>query len=174
MRHIRRRGTYLRVASPEWAHALDGSYAARTGGRWNPPDSFPVVYLNRDVRVARANVARKFAGLPYGPEFFKPEEGPVLLHTTIPADDYLDIVSDDGCVEAGLPRTYPIDADGTRVGWERCQPIGAKAWEDGEAGIACRCAAPGAPEDGEELAWLCTGKEILREERRMRFDQWFW
>ena len=62
MRHIRRGELYFRVADPNRRNPLDGSYAAKSGGRWNPPNSFPVVYLNRDIRVARANVAGKFLG----------------------------------------------------------------------------------------------------------------
>ncbi len=175
MRHVRRNGGYLRVADPNWANLLDGSYAMRSGGRWNAPGSFPVIYLNRDVRVARANVARNFRGLPYGPELLRPEEAPVLVHTTVPDDDYVDIVTDNGCLAAGLPRTYPVDGDGTLVPWDRCQPIGARAWQEGEAGIACRSAAPGAPADGEELACFCrTDDAPLREEGRLRFDEWFW
>ena len=48
---------------------------AERGGRWNPPESFPVVYLCRSVPVARANVYRKLEGQPYGPEDLRPGAG---------------------------------------------------------------------------------------------------
>lgn len=174
MRHVRRGGAYLRVADPEWDTPLDGRYAAEHGGRWNPPHSFPVVYLNRELPTARANVLRRYVGLPYGPELLDPDEAPVLIQTTVDTTDYVDIVTDAGCVEAGLPATYPRDSDGTRVGHERCQPIGRRAWDVGEPGNACRSAAPGA-DAGEELAWFhLPDKAALRVDRGFAFNAWFW
>jgi len=49
MRTVERGGPYLRVADPGWEDPLDGSYAANRGGRWNPPESFAVVYLTSSV-----------------------------------------------------------------------------------------------------------------------------
>src|SRR5712692_1514022 len=123
MRHIRRGGSYFRVADPDWSNPLGGSHAARSGGRWNPPNSFLVVYLNGDVRVARANVARKFRGRPYGPELLEPREAPVLVQTTVTDAHYVGIITDEGCVDAGLPKEYPNEpSQGGVVAWERCQP----------------------------------------------------
>jgi hypothetical protein len=176
MRRIRRGGSYFRVADPDWPHPLDGSYAARSGGRWNPPNSFAVVYLNRDVRVARANVARKFRGRPYGPELLAPREAPVLVHTTVAESEYGDIITDDGCVDAGLPKEYPNEpGHGGVVGWDTCQSIGLTAWGSGDLGIACRSAAPSAPADGEELEWFARpGTSPLNVESVLSFDDWFW
>ena len=42
---------------------------------------FPVVYLNGDERVARANVLQRFEGLPYGPEDLEPSAAPALVST---------------------------------------------------------------------------------------------
>jgi RES domain-containing protein len=175
MRHIRRGGAYSRVADPHWEKPLEGVHAQRSGGRWNPPDSFPVVYLNRDVRVARANVARRFLGRPYGPELLDAREAPVLVQTTIPEAMYLDIITDEGCMDAGLSTKYPHDPTGGIVGWERCQPIGEAAWESGERGVASRSAAPGAPPDGEELAWFARERTPpLTVDVVLAFDEWFW
>jgi RES domain-containing protein len=175
VRHIRRGGVYFRVGDPHWKNPLDGSHAAESGGRWNPPNSFPVVYLNGDVRVARANVARKFRGRPYGPELLEPREAPVLVQTTVSEADYLDIITDEGCVAAGLPKEYPNEPGGGVVAWERCQRIGVEAWDSGDPGVACRSAAPNAPADGEELAWFArAGTPPLKVDRVLAFDQWFW
>ena len=76
----------MRVADPDWDDPLDGRYAGERGGRWNPPESFPVVYLCRSVPVARANVYRKLEGQPYGPEDLRRGTGPVLVRTTVPED----------------------------------------------------------------------------------------
>ena len=174
MRHVRRGGAYLRVADPEWDNPLDGRYAAERGGRWNPPQSFPVVYLNRELATAQANVLRRYVGLPYGPELLDPAEAPVLIQTTVDAADYVDIVTDAGCVEADLPATYPHNPDGTVVGHDRCQPIGRRAWDAGEPGVACRSAALGA-HAGEELArFSLPGRPALQVDERFGFDAWFW
>ena len=144
MHFIRRGGTYCRVADPAWQNPLDSSYALRSGGRWNSPGSFPVVYLNRDLRMARANVARKFRGLPYGPELLRSEEAPILIEASVPDSEYVDILTDGGCADVGLPVTYPKRPDGSEVNWTECQAIGQEAWTRGCQGIACRSAAPGA------------------------------
>jgi len=172
VRHLRRRGRYVRVADPHWLDPLDGRYSAEYGGRWNAPGSFPVVYLTRGLPGARAYVRRKFAGRPYGPELLAPEEAPVLVETEIPEERYVDVVTTAGCEAVGLPKTYPRDKT-SDVPWARCQPIGQRAWDAAELGIACRSAlGPGA---GEELAWFSQeGRAALPLRRRLSFEEWYW
>ena len=170
MRTIRRGGPYLRVTDPGWDDPLDGSFAAQRGGRWNPPESFPVVYLCRSIEVARANVYRKLAGQPYGPEDLRPGNGPVLVRTSVPGARYLNVVTDAGCRDAGLPRTYPLDSRRRIVPWRRCQPIGLRAHEAGLPGVAARSAATVAR--GEELAYF--GRRKLRRGAVRGFEDWFW
>ena len=169
MRSIRRGGAYLRVAERGWADPLDGGFAAKRGGRWNPPESFAVVYLCHSVEVARANVYRKLAGLPYGPEDLQPGSGPVLVRTAVPEDRYLNVITDVGCRDAGLPMTYPLDGRRRIVPWRRCQPIGLRAWEAGVPGVAARSAAAVG---GEELAYF--GRRKLRRGAVRSFEDWFW
>jgi hypothetical protein len=173
VRHLRRGGEYLRVADPDWEDPLDGGFAAIAGGRWNPPASFPVVYLCASVEVARANVHRKLSGQPYGPEDLNPATAPLLVATRVREDRFVDAVSDAGCRSLGLPKTFPRDSRGRTIGHERCQSIGQAAWDAGEPGIAARSAAPGAPPKGEELAFF-SRRRRLRPTRGQRFDQWFW
>ena len=173
MRHVRRGGAYFRIADADWADPLNAAYSLVHGGRWNPPSSFPVLYLNRDVRTSRANLSRKFAGRPYGPEMLDPARAPVLIQTTVKEAPFVDAVTDEGCVDLGLPITYPLDADGHEVGWERCQPIGRRAWDSSESGIACRSAAT-HHRTGEELAlFVRAGDPALPIDQRLAFDDWF-
>lgn len=172
-RHLRRGGTYFRVADPGWADPLDGSFSAGSGGRWNAAGSFPVVYLNGTLGAARANVALRFAGKPYDVEDLDPVAAPVLVITDVPEDDFVDVVSDDGCRAVGLPASYPRDEAGEVVDHGVCQPIGGAAWEAGEPGIACRSAAVGAGRNDEELAWFERGAG-LRVTTTNSFDDWFW
>jgi len=162
-----------RVADPGWADPLDVTHSVRSGGRWNPPGEFGVLYLNASIGVARANVDRLFAGLPYGPEDLDPVNAPILISLDVVVDDYVDAVSDQGLSALGLPATYPVDASGSVVPHSECQPIGKSAFDDGELGIACRLAAPGA--SGEEVAWFAQlGRPMPRKVRTSLFDEWYW
>jgi RES domain-containing protein len=174
VRTVRRGGAYLRVADPRWRDPLDGRYAGARGGRWNPPESFPVVYLCASVPVARANVLGKLEGQPFGPEDLDPRTAPLLVTVSVRADRYVDVVTSRGCVAVGLPETYPRDRARRRIGWKRCQPIGQAAFEAGAAGIACRSAASQSPPEGEELAWFQRRGRRLRRGRTRPFDEWFW
>lgn len=172
LRLVRRGGSHVRVADPDWHDPLSGEYARARGGRWNAPGAFPVVYLSADERVARANVLHRFAGLPYGPEDLDPAGAPVLVSTVVPPGAYVDAISDEGCVAAGLPATYPLDVAGDVVPHATCRPIGQAAWDAGRPGIACRSAAPAAPPGGEELAHFARG-EPLRPLEVRRFLDWY-
>jgi RES domain len=169
---VTRGGEYVRVADPSWKDPLSGDYARRAGGRWNPPGGFAVVYLNGDVRVARANVLARFSGLPYGPEDLEPSAAPVLVSADVEPDDFADLISDAGCVAAGLPATYPHDAAGKTVPHDACRAVGRATWDAGLPGIACRSAAPAAPADGEELARFPRGR-LLAVLSVRRFADWF-
>ncbi len=172
MRHLRRQGRYFRVASPSWTNPLDASHSQRHGGRWNAPGSFPVLYLNGSEATARANVRRKFAGRPYGGVNLDPTAAPDLIDVDVPATELVDVVTDQGIAEVGLPRTYPVDGDGTPVPHEATRPIGRRAWDAGESGIAARSAAPGADRSDEELALFDRGLD-LAPARRRTFSQWW-
>ena len=169
---VTRGGVYVRVADPDWDDPLSGAHAKARGGRWNAPGAFPVVYLNGDVRVARANLLQRFEGLPYGPEDLEPSAGPMLVSTVVPEDAFVDVVSDAGCIAVGLPPTYPSDEEGMPVSHEACQPVGEGAWDAGLPGIACRSAAPAARHGGEELAWFARAEPLEPLEVR-RFSDWF-
>jgi hypothetical protein len=172
VRTIRRGGPYLRVADPGWQDPLDGRYAGERGGRWNPPESFPVVYLCGDEAVARANVHRLLRDQPYGPEDLRPETAPVLVAARVPDDRYMNAVTDAGCESAGLPAGYPRDGRGRIVPRSRCQPVGLEAHERGLPGIAARSAATPRRAGGEELAFF--GPRRLRRGKTSRFEDWFW
>jgi hypothetical protein len=169
---VTRGGIYVRVADPDWDDPLSGVHAKARGGRWNAPGAFPVVYLNGDERVARANVLHRFTGLPYGPEDLEPSAAPVLVRTVVPEDEFVDVIGDAGCTAVGLPPTYPVAADGAPVPHEACRPVGRAAWDAGLPGIACRSAAPAASPGGEELAWFARGEPLTPLDIRL-FPDWY-
>jgi RES domain len=172
-RHLTRGGTYFRVADPEWPDPLDGRPSMGRGARWNAPGSFPVVYLNSTVELSRRFVAHKLRGQPYGPEDLDPGAAPTLVFTTVPTAAHVDVVTDRGCRAAGLPVTYPRTTGSEVVPHGVCQPIGQRAWEGGEPGIACRSATAGATPRDEELAWF-QRRRRLRPSATVAFTDWFW
>ena len=171
-RSIKRGGDdYNRLAEPGWKNPLDTSYSLR-GGRWNAPASFPALYLNRGVRVARLQVQHKLAGQPYGVEDLDDSEQHDLVELVVPERrDWLDCVTARGLDALDLPPTYPRHRNGRRVSHATCQLIGAAAQEADRPGVACRSAASSEAVD-EELAAF--DSEGITAGRRLSFAEWYW
>ena len=169
------RHSWLRVADPAWADPLDSSYAQQRGGRWNPPGSFPTLYLNEDVVTARLNLRLFVAGWPYEPEDLRADTGPCLVSARLPRSQRVtDVHSREGVAAAGLPAAYPLGADGVPVGHEPCQQVGVAAHEAGLRGIRCRSAR--TPDGaGRELAWFpATARSRARALEVVPYEGWFY
>lgn len=165
---------WWRIADPAWADPLDPSFAQRQGGRWNPPDSFPVLYLNEDMVTARLNLRAFIANWPYEPEDLRDDTGPILLGCTLPRRQVVcDVHSADGVRAAGLPDAYPFERDGRPVPHSRCQPVGVQVKTAGLRGVRVRSARSrdGA---GRELAWFpASVRSHARRIRTLAFTAWF-
>jgi hypothetical protein len=143
---------WYRVADESWSDPLDPGFAQRYGGRWNPPDSFPTLYLNEDVDTARAQIYRMLEGSPVHPEDLDPPY--VLITATLPSRQVVaDAVTDVGLNGLGLPTTYPLDTEGVTVPRSVCQPIGTEVRGTGLRGVHTRSAAT-TDGTGRELAWF--------------------
>lgn len=174
-RTIRRGGPYNRLAEPSWADPLDASYSKQRGARWNAPGRFGVLYLNRDLRMARLQVQHKLHAQPYGVEDLNEDEQHDLVSVIVDERDWLDCMTDIGLVAVGLPASYPRHGNGRPVRHEGCQPIGQGAYDDGLPGIACRSAADSATPDDEELAIFDRDvAAAVHMTRREPFGEWFW
>lgn len=144
---------WLRLAEPEWEDPLDPSFAAAHGGRWNPPNSYPVLYLNGDVETARLQIGRMLAGSPVHLDDLD-DAAYVLVAATLPrAQQSADAVTDSGLRALGLPPTYPLDRAGTPIGHATCQSVGMVLHGAALRGVWCRsaCTSDGR---GRELAWF--------------------
>jgi len=130
------------------------------------------VYLNRTRSVARKFVAHKLRDQPYSPEDLDPVAGPMLVTVDLENEDHVDVVTDEGCITAGLPASYPRDDAGETIPHEVCRPIGQVAWDTGEPGIACRSATEAAVPTDEELAWFQRA-ERLTDVGKEPFASWF-
>jgi len=172
---VRRGGSYNRLAEPSWADPLDTSYSQQWGGRWNPPGSFGVLYLNRDLRMARLQVLHKLRGQPYGVEDLDESEQHDLVDVEVGERAWLDCVTAAGLEAVGLPVTYPRHRNGRPVRPATCQPVGQAAFDDGRPGIACRSAATGASPTDEELGVFDRGADTgVGMTGRQPFADWFW
>lgn len=166
-------GAYIRLAEPGWENPLDTSHSKRTGGRWNAPGGYGVVYLNASDEIARLQVAHKLAGQPFGVEDLDPAEQHDLVRVEVADREGLDCVTADGLAAVGLPVSYPRDDAGEVISHDRCQPIGAEARNDGLAGVLCRSAA-GRDEHDHELAMFDSAADAVTQTERLPFDQWYW
>jgi len=150
--HLRDAKAWYRVADTGWDDPLDPSFAQRFGGRWNPPGSYPTLYLNEDVNTARSQIHRMLEGSPVRPEDL--DDRFVLVTARLPSRQKVaDAVTDEGLAALGLPGSYPLDESGERVPHKTCQPIGAVVHELELRGVHARSAAMTAG-TGRELAWF--------------------
>lgn len=169
------RQQWLRIADPAWDDPVDASFAAQRGGRWNPPDSWPALHLNEDVVTARLNLQLFTNAWPYEPEDLRPEHAPTLVAVTLPRNQTVaDAHTPAGIKAAGLPPTYPLDANGRLVPHDTCQTIGETAHDAGLRGVRCRSATSPLGE-GRDLAWYpATTRSRASVQETRAFGDWYW
>lgn len=169
------RHEWYRICDADRDDPLEPSFAVQRGGRWNPPGSWPTLYLNEDVVTARLNLDTFIAEWPYEPEDLVGYTGPHLAVATLPRRQQVaDLHTPDGIAAAGLPPSYPLDGAGHLVPHASCQPIGTAAHELGLRGTRCRSAQTphGA---GREVAWFpATRRSRAHLRQRLPFTDWFW
>ncbi|MGI9018519.1 MAG: RES family NAD+ phosphorylase [Euzebya sp.] len=164
-----------RICEAQWADPLDDTFAKSHGGRWNPPGSWPTLYLNEDLVTARLNLDLFIAGWPYEPEDLHDDSGPHLAVATLPRNQAVaDVHTPTGVAAVSLPPTYPHDAAGEPVPHSSCQAIGEQVHAAGLRGVRCRSAQ--APHGaGRELAWSpATSRSQAHLLARLPFTDWFW
>ncbi|MEZ5227678.1 MAG: RES family NAD+ phosphorylase [Acidimicrobiales bacterium] len=169
------RQRWWRIADPSWTDPVDAGYAAVGGGRWNPPGSWPTLYLNEDIVTARLNLQLFTSAWPYEPEDLRPEHAPTLAAVTLPRRQHVvDVHSPSGVTAAGLPATYPLDRLGNLVPHPVCHTVGQRAHADGRRGIRCRSATSPLGE-GRELAWYpATSRSRATVIETLEFADWYW
>lgn len=172
MRRTQRGGEYYRVCDPDWADCSETSFSRHQGGRWNPPGAFGALYLNRTLEVSAAQARHNFAGELHTLFDLRPDQRPDLQSLIVPLSEFLDVVTDAGVADVGLPKHFPYG-----VTWELCQPIGRMAYDGNEHGIATRSAAEATPQAwiGEELALFDRTIELapIQLGHRRRFQEWY-
>ncbi len=136
---------WLRITRPHYTDPFDPSFAQRRGGRWNPPGSWPTLYLNEDLATVHAQVRHLFTGRGVEPDDLDDDAPIRLAACTLPGRQRVaDVITDAGVDAVGLPSSYPSDADGAQVPHSITQQIGvqrASTTVFAECGVARRRAS---------------------------------
>ena len=162
---------WLRVCSPGWHDPLDSSFAARAGGRWNPPRSGQTLYLNRDLATARAQIVRLLAGSFVDADDLTDDAFELVAVHLPPGLVAVDAVSNAGLIALGLPSSYPLDESGQTVAMTDCQAIAVKGHLAGMEGVEARSAAT-ANGSGRELAWWPRDRKPTSVGSRIMYGRW--
>lgn len=108
---------------------LSGEGARRHGGRWNPPDLFPAIYLADSEQACMVEVDR--AAETHGLEPKRMLAVPYRLHTIEVAGlPVLDLRTEEAQAEVGLEIEDIFGQD-----WSACQAVGHAAWFLEMAGV---------------------------------------
>lgn len=166
---------WFRICEAAWTDPLDPGFAQARGGRWNPPDSWPTLYLSEDIVTARLNLDAFISGWPYRPEDLSDETGPHLAVAVLPRSQTVaDVHTPEGVSAVGLPSTYPFDESGVAIPHDVCQAIGVAVNEERLRGVRCR-SAPAPLGAGRELAWYpATSRSRAHLVERRQYTDWFW
>jgi len=132
-------GAVFRHISPRRA-CTSGEGARQAGGRWNPPDSFPVLYTGLSEAVVVEEFYRLAERSGLQPQSFLPRTVCVL---EVGLNAVLDLRRDEGLLAVGLPPT-----ELAAHSMEDCQRIGEAAHKLGLEGLL----APSATGAGQVLA----------------------
>jgi len=150
---------WLRLTRPHYDDPFDTSHARRRGGRWNPPGSWPTLYLNEDMPTVHAQVRHMFVGRGVEADDLDDNAPIVLAAATLPQRQRaVEAFTDVGVDAIGLPPGYPLDDDGVIVDHDVTQPIGTAVHDAGFRGVWCRSAAL----HGHELAWFPADRAAAR------------
>ncbi len=150
---------WLRITRPHFADPFDPTFAQRRGGRWNPPESWPTLYLNEDLATVHAQVRHLFAGRGVEPDDLDDDAPIRLAAATLPGRQRVaDVVSADGVAAVGLPPEYPLDARGRAIDHRVTQAIGVRVHTAGLRGVWCRSASS----VGREVAWFPAARSSAR------------
>lgn len=106
---------------------LSGSGARIQGGRWNPPNSFAVLYLGTSRETLSAEFARLVSRQPFRTSDLFPR---AIYEYAIALDDLLDLRSTESLTAVGLTEHTARSDD-----LASCQAVGEAAFAAGRTGI---------------------------------------
>jgi hypothetical protein len=134
---------WLRVVKPSYADPFDMSYAQEQGGRWNPPRSWPTLYVNEDMPTVHAQVLHMFLDRGIHPDDID-DDAPILLAAAVlpEGQQVADVISEAG-VEGELGGVGDGDVVAEESGElgeggpvEHAEDVGCAAVHGGQVGDA--------------------------------------
>jgi RES domain-containing protein len=139
---------------------LSGAGARLHGGRWNPPDSFSVLYLALEQETTAREFLRMAERQRRAPEDFMPRQ---MYRYEVTLSDVLDLRAESARARLGLG-----DGDLVREDAARCREVGACAHYCGREGIL----APSATGQGTVLAVFFERLQPGSEVREVSSTEW--
>jgi hypothetical protein len=123
--------------------------------------------LSAAVPFAFATIAVTLARLETGR---RPERRPSLQVFSVARARFVDAVTPPGVTALRLPVSYPLERS-----YAACRAIGARAYDAGEPGVACRSAAEATRAHfvGEELAVFDSSRSRVIAGMRQPFTKWY-
>jgi hypothetical protein len=121
-----------RVGRAGWSDPLDASFSTSQSNRWNPVNTFPVLYTCCSENVARAVVHNVFHVAAVELQDLRPEVRPILAELSW-AGSVVDMCSVEGIIECGFNLVYPQGSSHQHT------QMFAQAWHGlGAEGVMCR------------------------------------
>jgi hypothetical protein len=153
---------------------LDSSQSVVSGGRWNRPGGFPVLYTGASVEVVRSFVDwhATYYGLPLRAR--SADYLPDLIVLTVNAR-LANLLTDDGLTYYKLPIDYPIGFPPQSHNTTR--PIGQAIFEAGLTGIASRSATmtgwSGPIQSWADVAIFTSNGPSPQLIDRFHYEEWY-
>jgi len=145
---------------PPGYNPLSGRGAHIQGGRWNPPDSFPVLYLGLDRETVTNEFLRLARRSRRDPEDFLPR---VLYRYGVDLTNILDLQEAEALDTVELSASMAASDD-----LRPCQKVGNAARDTGREGIL----APSAAGPGVVLAVFIDNFAVKAHIRPERLEVW--
>ncbi|MHB8572611.1 MAG: RES family NAD+ phosphorylase [Candidatus Dormibacteria bacterium] len=168
-------GTTFRLIPHGSAEPLAFSYSLG-GGRWNAPNTFPVMYTFNDTATARQYMSALETIGGFSWSEVQPEKQLDLLVLTWNVGGLVDLATDGGLTVYNLPTTYPSGFE-AQSSWAVTQPVGAAIFQSGATGIVARSASAtnfsGPPISWTELAIFAERADPPTLFDRVLFDEWY-
>jgi RES domain-containing protein len=132
-------GTLFRCVLPSYDQPLDSSYAQQTGGRWNPPGSFAVLYTFTSPQTAQTWLDTRWSALGFTWDEIEPAKLPDLVVMDAEVEGLADVATDEGLQAFGLPAVYPVGFE-TSGSYSMTQAIGVQIHDRQGPGLVTRSA----------------------------------
>jgi hypothetical protein len=169
-------GILYRTIPSYSAEPLTARYSI-AGGRWNPPNTYHVLYTYGAVETAQVAYSNYALTLGVDIANVNPEFQRDLVVLQLNATQLADVATSTGLQNFGLPPDYPIGFQ-TEADWAKTRPIGEGIYAGGSVGIVTRSASlsdwSGPIDRWAEVVVFPERCEAPVLVKRLAFSDWFY